>query len=393
MRNLFLAGLLLSLFTSVMADVTFSTVKLDRWSKQKGTFILWYGYDNKVTQYAAFTVEFDDSYTEEDVVNDLKKKVYTSNKYMTYDFKGNMECYDVYNYIARNMGISLSDVKDLRFGNCTNSNYQYLKPEVKAPTYNQQVYDQMKPYINDREKALLADGWVKIYEDYQNENTAAEITFTPGKSYTGLGAVYANGDTNIIGRIIILDSKDTYAGGTNYEIDNRVLLEVNDFQPLSDLKKAFFLVDANDNKAPKSCLVIYEKPIDFKRDFYRLIESRKNGFKDIKAGMGNLNTEDYRIYYSSIRMGYHTASINETSEVIEYILKMDLTDPAALRFLTNLIPVLQELPAKGYESEEYKNSAGGDVTKVTKDGEEIMLIVSYPDKDMLYFYVYKLKNK
>jgi hypothetical protein len=290
------------------------------------------------------------------------------------------------------MGVKLSDVKDLRFGNCTETNYKYLKPEVKAPTYNQEVFNLMKPYIDEREKALLADGWVKFYEDYQNENTAVEVTFDPGYSYTGLGAVYADGNPDIKGRIIIFDDKDTYGGNINYAIDNRVLLEVNDFQPATELTKAYFLVDANNNPSSKSCMAIYKKNIDFKRDFYRLIESRNNGFKDIKAGMGNMNTEDYRIYFSSIRLGYDTAKINETDEVIEYTMTMDFMEPATLRFLDNLIPVLQELPAKGYIAEEYKNDKGGDVTKITKDGEDVIFLASYPDDNLLYFYMYKNKK-
>lgn len=389
-----LMPLLVTLFSfQTTAQVTYTEANLSRFSKQSGSFILWYGEGGtKATQYAAFSVTFDDSYTEQSVVSDLKKKVYNGKKYITYEFKKNFGCNEVYNYIMHSTGLKLKDVKDLRFGNCSDMNYKYLQtaPEI---TYNKQVFALVKPSMEDREKALVAEGWKKVYEDYDTGTIASQHVVKPGYAYTGLGAVYTNGDTSLTGQVLITDENEVIGGFEKYIEHDRVLLETDDFQPAAGLKDIYFSVGSNPSARIKSGMAVFEKPIDFKRDFYRLLEARNDGFKAIKSNLRNKNQEGYDVYNSTIGLGYHKAKINETNEVIEYVLEMDMLHPNTMKFLNNLVPELQELPAKGYKAEDYKSESGGDVTEITRDGEEVMLIASYPAKNIIYFYIYKKKKK
>lgn len=390
MKNYLLVTIIFFSFLNLNAQAQMSTETSDRWSRSKGSFVLWYGDGEKAMQFAAFTVVFDNSYTESQIAAELQKRVYLSTKFMTYEFLENYDCNATYAHLAQKLKVKPSDIKDLRNGNCTDTQYQFLKAAPNI-NYNKEAFSKIKPLLETRESALIKDGWEKIYEDYQNEGTAAEITFKPGYSYTGIGAVLTTANTNINGQIVVFDDKNVYSGMKTFAENNVVLLESNDFQPDINVTKATYLVNAGEDITPVSGLVVFQKPIDFKKDFYRLLEGRNNGFKDFRSVKGNINTENYQIYFSTITLGTREAKINETSKTIEYVLILDMKNAETLRFIDNIVTVMQELPAKGYKADEYKNDSGGDVTEFSKNGENVMMLASYPQTAKVYFYLFKNK--
>lgn len=133
--------------------------------------------------------------------------------------------------------------------------------------------------ISEREKALLADGWTKVYENYIAEPVAVEVNFKTGFAYTALGAVKAKESKGQNAMLIIKDGSNTYAGTQGKVSDNYAILETDDFQPSSGVTKATVGVGLNEGAVADAGLVIFEKTIDFKRDFYRLLNERATGFK------------------------------------------------------------------------------------------------------------------
>jgi len=248
-----------------------------------------------------------------------------------------------------------------------------------------------KQAISEREKALLGDGWTKVYESYKAEPVAVEVSFKTGFSYTALGAVKAKESKGQNAMLIIKDGSSTYAGSQGKVSDNYAILETDDFQPSSGVTKATVGIGLSEGSVADAGLVIFEKTIDFKRDFYRLLDERVTGFKNLKGTVSGKNDSGFTTYNSTIGLGYFKNTINETAEAYEYVLEMDMTDPETMIFLNNLIPVLQELPAKGYKPSEYKNKIGNDVTKFTKDGEDAMTLISNMNANTLYFEIAKKK--
>ena len=248
-----------------------------------------------------------------------------------------------------------------------------------------------KQAISERQKALLADGWTKVYESYKAEPVAVEVNFKTGFSYTALGAVKAKECKGQNAMLIIKDGSSTYAGSQGKVSDNYAILETDDFQPSSGVTKATVGIGLSEGSVADAGLVIFEKTIDFKRDFYRLLDERVTGFKNLKGTVSGKNDSGFTTYNSTIGLGYFKNTINETAEAYEYVLEMDMTDPETMTFLNNLIPVLQELPAKGYTPSEYKNKIGNDVTKFTKDGEDAMMLISNMNANTLYFEIAKKK--
>lgn len=248
-----------------------------------------------------------------------------------------------------------------------------------------------KQAISEREKALLADGWTKVYESYKTEPVAVEVNFKQGFAYTALGAVKGNGGQNQNAMLIIKDGSTTYAGTQGKISENYAILETDDFQPSSGVTKATVGVGLNEGNVGDAGLVIFEKIIDFKRDFYRLLDERASGFKNLKGTVSGKNDAGFITYNGTVGLGYFKNKINETAEAYEYVLEMDMTDPETMTFLNNLIPVLQELPAKGYTPSEYKNRIGNDVTKFTKDGEDVIMLISNMNANTMYFEIAKKK--
>jgi len=248
-----------------------------------------------------------------------------------------------------------------------------------------------KQAISEREKALLADGWTKVYESYKAEPVAVEINFKTGFSYTALGAVKAKESKDQNAMLIIKDGSTTYAGTQGKVSENYAILETNDFQPSSGVTKATVGIGLNEGTVSDAGLVIFEKSIDYKRDFYRLLEARATGFKNFRGTINGKNDSGFTTYNGTIGLGYFKNKINETAEAYEYVLEMDMTDPETMTFLNNLIPILQELPAKGYMPSEYKNKVGNDVTKFTKDGEDVIMLISNMNANTLYFEIAKKK--
>jgi len=392
MKKTLLAALLTLFVLTGFAQITTTQATLSRWSQKKGTFILWYGDGKIVKEYAAFQAEYEDPYTEQEVVNELKKKVFKSNKYIGYEFKGNFDCNAAQSYIAREMNVKLKDVQDLRVGNCTQLYNPFKKAAAPTVAINKAAFDAMNPVIAQREKALLNDGWKKVYDEYGTDALASEVKLKAGYTYTGLGGFYADGDTSVTGKILITNGENILTGFETYANNNAVLLEINDYYPTKNQSVAIFSVHSTPQKPYKSAIAVFEKPLDFKRDFYRLLDARTDGFNAYKTNRRGMNTEGFYSYSSAISLGINKAKINETEATIEYMLVMDMLEPQTLTFLENFIPVLQELPAKGYKAEEYKNTGGGDVTELTKDGEDVMLLVSYPAKNEVYFYLFKSKK-
>lgn len=248
-----------------------------------------------------------------------------------------------------------------------------------------------KQAISEREKALLGDGWTKVYESYKAEPVAVEVNFKQGFGYTALGAVKAKESQGQNAMLIIKDGSNMYAGTQGKVSEDYAILETDDFQPSAGVTKATVGVGLNDGSVADAGLVIFEKTINFKRDFYRLLDERATGFKNLKGTVSGKNDSGFMTYNGTIGLGYFKNKINETAEAYEYILEMDMTDPETMTFLNNLIPVLQELPAKGYTPSEYKKKVGKDVTKFTKDGEDALMLISNLNTNSMYFEIAKKK--
>lgn len=245
------------------------------------------------------------------------------------------------------------------------------------------IAEKIKPVLAAREKSLIADGWVKIYENYKPEIVATENNFKQGTAYTALGAVYLQKVSPVTGMLIVRNDEDVFAGHTNVSPTNFILLEMNDFQPRPDLPKATFGVGLKEGDFLGTGLVIFEKKIDFKRDFYRLLEGRNNCFKDFRGADLGKNSDNFNSYTSTIGLGYFKSLITETAKQYKNIIDMELTDPETMTFLNNVIPVIQELPAKGYTVKEYEDTGGNSVTEFSKNGEAAMKMVS--NAETLYF--------
>ncbi|RYZ62985.1 MAG: hypothetical protein EOO14_00525 [Chitinophagaceae bacterium] len=390
MRKTILALLLTVFVCTAFAQPTTTSATLSRWSQSKGTFILWYGSGKVVKEYAAFQAAFDDSYTEQEVVNELKKKVFKSSTYIGYEFKANFDCNAAQGFIARQLNVKMKEVQDLRVGNCTQLSYDFKK--TVEPSVDKAAFAVINPVIAERERSLLSDGWQKVYSDYGSDALATEVKLKPGHTYTGLGGFYTGVDTGVTAKILVTDSKSLLTGFETFARDNAVLLELNDFYPQKNQSTAIFSVHPTPEKPYKSAIAVFEKPLDFKRDFFRLLDARDDGFSAYKTNKRRMNTDGFYSYSSAISLGVKKARINETKTTMEYMLEMDFMDPETLTFLDNLLPVLQELPAKGYKAEDYKNKSGGSVTEITKDGEGVMMLVSYPAKNEAYFYIFKSKK-
>jgi hypothetical protein len=381
---------LLVIISNILCAQIQSSASLERWKNKKGTFVLWYGEGGKAREYAAFTVKFDDSYEENQVVEELKKKAYKSSKYSTYEFLENYDCNQTYAHLARSLNMSLRDVKDLRNGNCADVNYSFVKSAQEIPVFTPENKSKMSPYVEQEEKLLIAQGWKKVYEDYQSAACAAEIRFLPGHSYTAIGAVTSN--KGGVFPMIAAYNGNHLLGGIKKNIENNfVSLGVYDLKEDISVIKGTYLIDASGEPVSGACLLIFEKPFDFKRSFYNLLEARQNGFKNYKGMKGNITENNQQIYYSNDALGYKEAKILESNDDYEYIIVLDFDNPKTLLFLDNLDVVMKELPALGFTSENYKNEAGGDVTEFKKNGEEVMMLASYPAKNTAYFYIFKKK--
>lgn len=367
-----------------------TSVSLDRWKNKRGTFVLWYGTGGKASEYAAFTVKFDDSYQEFQVAQELKKKAYKSSKYITYEFLENYDCNQTYGYLARSLNMNLRDVKDLRNGNCADVNYSFVKSAEDGPVFTPENKTKMSPYVEQEEKLLIAQGWKKIYEDYQTAACAAEIRFLSGHSYTAIGAVTSNKPG--IFPMLAAYNGDNRLGGIRKNIENNfTTLGVYNLKEDISVLKGTYLIDASGEPVSGACLLVFEKPFDFKRSFYNLLEARNAGFKDYRGMKGNITENNEQIYYSNDTLGYQEAKILESSANHEYIIVLDFDNPKTLRFLDNLDLVMKELPALGFTSKDYKNDAGGDVIEFKKNGEDVMMLASYPAKNTPYFYIFKKK--
>ena len=367
-----------------------TSVSLDRWKNKRGIFILWYGTGGKATEYAAFTVKFDDSYQEFQVAQELKKKAYKSSKYITYEFLENYDCNQTYGYLARFLNIDLRDVKDLRNGNCADVNYTFIKSAEDGPLFTLENKSKMSPYVEQEEKLLIAQGWKKIYEDYQTAACAADVRFLPGHSYTAIGAV-TSAKSGIFPMLAAYNG-DNRLGGIRKNIENNLaVLGVYDLKEDVSVLKGTYLIDASGEPISGACLLVFERPFDFKRSFYNLLEGRHNGFEDYKGMKGNITENNEQIYYSNDTLGYQEAKILESNANHEYIIVLDFDNPKTLLFLDRLDLVMKELPTLGFTVKNYKNDAGGNVTEFKKNGEDVMMLASYPAKNTAYFYIFKKK--
>lgn len=390
MKKKYLIPFLLVLVCSFVHSQVQTSVSLDRWKSKRGTIVLWYGTGGKASEYAAFTVKFDDSYAEFQVAQELKKKAYKSSKYITYEFLENYDCNQTYAYLARSLNMNLRDVKDLRNGNCADVNYSFVRSAEDGPLFTPENKSTMSPYVEQEENLLIAQGWKKIYEDYQTAACAAEIRFLPGHSYTAIGAV-TSGKSGIFPMLAAYNG-DNRLGGIRKNIENNfTTLGVYDLKEDISVLKGTYLIDASSEPISGACLLVFEKPFDFKRSFYNLLEARHTGFKDYKGMKGNMTENNEQIYYSNDALGYKEAKILESSANHEYIIVLDFDNPKTLTFLENLDLVMKELPALGFTSKNYKNDAGGDVTEFKKNGENVMMLASYPVKNTAYFYIFKKK--
>ncbi|MCD9856705.1 hypothetical protein LUD75_18420 [Epilithonimonas sp. JDS] len=390
MKRKSITFLMFLLISSIVFSQIQTSVSLDRWKNKKGTFILWYGNGGKASEYAAFTVKFDDSYEEFQVAQELKKKAYKSSKYITYEFLENYDCNQTYGYLARSLNLSLRDVKDLRNGNCADVNYSFVKSAEDGPVFTPENKSKMSPYVEQEEKSLIAQGWKKIYEDYQTAACAAEIRFLPGHSYTAIGAVTST--KSGIFPMLAAYNGDNRLGDIRKNIENNLAtLGVYDLKEDISVLKGTYFIDASGEPVSGACLLVFERPFDFKRSFYSLLEARHTGFKEYKGMKGNITENNEQIYYSNDALGYQEAKILESSATDEYIIVLDSDNPKTLLFLDNLDLVMKELPALGFTSKDYKNNAGGDVTEFKKNGENVMMIASYPAKNTAYFYIFKKK--
>lgn len=298
MKKKYLIPFLFVLVSSLVHSQVQTSVSLDRWKNKRGTIVLWYGTGGKASEYAAFTVKFDDSFAEFQVAQELKKKAYKSSKYITYEFLENYDCNQTYAYLARSLNMSLRDVKDLRNGNCADVNYSFLKSTEDGLLFTPENKSKMLPYIEKEEKELIAQGWKKIYEDYQTAACAAEVRFLPGHSYTAIGAVTSD-KTGIFPMLAVYNG-DNRLGGIRKNIENNfAALGVYDLKEDLSVQKGTYLIDASGEPISSACLVVFERPFDFKKSFYNILEARETGFNAYKGMKGNITENNEQIFYSN----------------------------------------------------------------------------------------------
>lgn len=358
----------------------------------KGTMVLWYGYQGKATQYSAKTVSFDDSFTESEIATKLKKDVYLSGDYIGFEFLQGLGCNDTYAHLARTLKMSLSDVKDLRNGTCWDSENRYEKEPEAISEINQEAMAKLKPVLAPHETKLVSQGWKKIYEVYKNAGSGGDIRLLPGHTYTAVGVVMSNGDKDMEAAIMVDNGDKQLLGMTHYMESDLQILYVNDLQVDLSVQKGFFVVNANGKTTPGSGLMIFERIRDFKRDLLNLIEARNKGFEDYKGMTGNLTQNNEQIYYSTVTLGYDQAKIFKDQKNDTYVIVMDFDNPKTLVFVDHLQEALKDFPAKGYVANNYTNDNKGNVTEYSKNGEQVMMLITYPEKSKAYFYIYKKIN-
>lgn len=285
----------------------------------------------------------------------------------------------------------MSDVKDLRNGNCSDMNYRFTAPQGEKAHFSEDTKKELLPAVSEQEKMLVSQGGKKIYEDYQKTACAAQIRFLPGHSYTAIGAVFAEPGKDLYAMISAINGDDIITGIRKEATENSTFLAVSDLRSDISIPKGIYLIDGEGKPISASCLQVFERIFDFKKEFYSLLEGRNNGFKDFKIMAGNQDTDNNQLYYSSAALGYDQAKIFETTRDYNFVIVLDFKKPKTLTFLDDLEAVMAELPAQGFTAENYKNGAGGNVVEYKKNGEIVMMLASYPDKDTAYFYIYKIK--
>lgn len=222
-----------------------------------------------------------------------------------------------------------------------------------------------------REKFLVADGWVKVDEIYNKGVIQKQVKFKTDHTYTIVGAMDVKDGSR--GALVINSGNRTLADNSQFIRENNVLLEINDFQP--QITEANIALGLEQYMVNEAAVLLFERKKDFKRDFYKILNDRENGFANV-SGLPFRKSGDQQIYSGLISLGTPQSEIKHQEKLDIYGVDIEMANPQALAFVENLMPVLKELSENGYEVEDFKNKLGNPVTKMKKNGKEVVTLMS-----------------
>lgn len=385
-----LLGILLCCNTALFSQITFSTAPLSRWSIHKGTIVLWYGEGSTVKYYAAFAVEFHDPFTEQQVVNDLKKKVFKSYKYIGYEFKQGYDCRATVAWIARELNIKIKEAEDLRIGYCT-SIYKVYKEEkelVENNSLNLQDQVKIKAIVAARDKALKAAGWTLIYSDYGVDTLGMELNAQPGVAYTAIAGYDPGADSTTKAMVQVMDAGPAIPVVLSTFIqkasEGALLAEQSDFFRGSTYPKLLFAGIPLDKKQRKGGLLIYSRPVDFKRDFYQILAAAKDKFNAVRGQKGDLIAPGHYNYYGTLNLGGRKATIIENKYRSTYYIGFTISSPEGQYSLTELFKVFDVMAKEGYQSQERKKGEET-IIDINKNGNTVFSVIFNKEKDELSY--------
>jgi len=392
-RNLttLLLGVLLCSSTALFSQITVSTAPLSRWSTHKGTFILWYGEGSTVKYYAAFAVEFHDPFTEQEVVNDLKKKVFQSYKYIGYEFKAGYECQTTVAWIAREMNVSLREAQDLRIGNCSavSKVYKEQKELVESNSLNAQDYAKVQAIVAARHKALIASGWTLIYADYSTDTIGMELATLPGMAYTAVAGYDTGTDTAATAMVQVMDASPSIpvilSSVTQKAGEGPLLGEQSDFFGGTAFPKLLFAGVPVNRKKIRGCLLVFRRAVDFKRDFYQILAAAKDRFNAVRGQKSQMIAPGHYNYYGTLRLGGgDNASIIESKYRSTYYIGFKISSSEGQYSLTELFKVFDVMAKEGYQSLERKKGEDT-IIDINKNGNTVFSVIFSKEKDELSY--------
>lgn len=383
-------GLLLCSNSNLFAQITTTTATLSRWSRHKGTFILWYGEGSAVKFYAAFSVEFHDPYTEQQVVNDLKKRVSNSYRYIGYEFKEGYECRSTVAWIAGKLGIRVKEAEDLRLGYCT-SLYKVYKEEKEQTNFNSlstQDYAKIRNIVAGKERALTAAGWTLMYADYAKDTIGMQMTVEPGMAYTAVVAYDSGADSTTTAMVQVMDNGTAdpiILRSVKQKASEGILLaEQSDFFPGRTYTKLLFAGIPNEKRKLNGCLLVFKRAADFKRDLYQIIAAAKDKFNVVRGQKRDLIAPGNYNYYGTLNLGADKALIMENKYRSYYYIGFKISSPEGQYSLNELFKVFDVIAKEGYQSQERKKGEET-VIDILKNGNTVFSVTFNKEKDELSY--------
>ena len=267
--------------------------------------------------------------------------------------------------------------------------FSFLNLLAINATAQERNCDELQTAMQSREKVLKAEGWVKVVDKCDTKTIVINDEFEPGYAYTAITAIKTDGKPETRGVLFIKDEKDNFAGNSKKTGTEKILLlETNDYQPIEGQAKMVFASGAVEGELNQTKMTIFKKTKDFKRDFYRILESRNKKFDDLKSFPLVKNGKGFMEYNSIISLGVQNAKISEDEKLVIFMIEAEYLDKEIATFITNVVQVIQELPAKGYSFTEFKDISGNDVTQFSINGEPA---VTLKTGEKVYFEITKRK--